>query len=152
MYYRYLAGLPCEAPSFSQIPIRLVMALIHLACSYASCQRRLLAATASQSDRTKGNADVLDQSALYSAASLQVISATPLRASASHSRRYEEQPFSGRTGVYYCSQAPTAAARSLSTSSTLCNASLTSASSSKLRFSCSRPYLTCCNSTLPPWP
>ena len=36
--------------------------------SYASCQRRSLAATASQSGRTKGNADVLDQSALYSAA------------------------------------------------------------------------------------
>src|SRR5258706_10390322 len=30
--------------------------LVHLACSYASCQRRLIAATASQSDRTKGNA------------------------------------------------------------------------------------------------
>src|SRR5258708_5843186 len=29
---------------------------IRLACSYASCQRRLIAATASQSDRTKGNA------------------------------------------------------------------------------------------------
>ena len=46
------------------------MAPIHLAWAYSARQRRLIAATASQSAERISNADVLDQSALYSAASV----------------------------------------------------------------------------------
>jgi hypothetical protein len=42
--------------------------LIHLAWAYSARQRRLIAATASQSAERISNADVLDKSALYRAA------------------------------------------------------------------------------------